>query len=182
MITRIEEEIARIDFLVGQLLTLSRLEAGEPLGVVEDIDMRDLVRDIVSDANFEAQANGREVLRDDKTPPRCVAGLSSYTGPSKTSFAMRSSMPRKVARSGWKPNFMRSPAGTCFVFSMRARVSRMTSYPIFSRLSFAEPTGVERKGMDLDSPSRAAVSRRTMESSAPATDQAEALASRSCCP
>jgi signal transduction histidine kinase len=32
MITRIEEEIARIDFLVGQLLTLSRLEAGEPLG------------------------------------------------------------------------------------------------------------------------------------------------------
>jgi signal transduction histidine kinase len=66
MITRIEEEIARIDVLVGELLTLSRLEAGELLAVVEDIDMRDLVRDIVSDANFEAQANGREVLWDDQ--------------------------------------------------------------------------------------------------------------------
>jgi signal transduction histidine kinase len=55
MITRIEEEIARIDRLVGELLTLSRLETGEMPPVNEEVDMHDLVRDVVHDANFEAQ-------------------------------------------------------------------------------------------------------------------------------
>jgi two-component system, OmpR family, sensor kinase len=66
MITRIEEEIARIDRLVGGLLTLSRLEAGDLIAVEEEVDMRDLVRDIVHDANFEAQAHEREVIWDDR--------------------------------------------------------------------------------------------------------------------
>jgi two-component system, OmpR family, sensor kinase len=66
MINRIEEEIARIDHLVGQLLTLSRLEAGDLITGEEDVDMRDLVRDIVHDANFEAQAHDREVIWDDR--------------------------------------------------------------------------------------------------------------------
>jgi len=64
MITRIEEEIARIDRFVGELLTLSRLEAGDLNAVEEEVDMRDLVRDIVHDANFEAQALEREVIWD----------------------------------------------------------------------------------------------------------------------
>jgi signal transduction histidine kinase len=66
MLTRIEEEITRIDLLVGELLTLSRLEAGELPGTEEAIDMHELVRDIVNDANFEAQATGREVLWDER--------------------------------------------------------------------------------------------------------------------
>ena len=66
MITRIEEEIARIDRFVGELLTLSRLEAGDLSAVEEEVDMRDLVRDIVQDANFEAQAHEREVIWDDR--------------------------------------------------------------------------------------------------------------------
>jgi two-component system OmpR family sensor kinase len=66
MVTRIEEEIARIDRLVGQLLTLSRLEAGDLIAVEEQVDMRDLVRDIVHDANFEAQVHEREVIFDDR--------------------------------------------------------------------------------------------------------------------
>src|SRR5882757_9805885 len=66
MITRIEEEIARIDRLVGELLTLSRLEAGDLSAVEEEVDMRDLVRDIVHDANFEARAREREVIWDDR--------------------------------------------------------------------------------------------------------------------
>jgi two-component system OmpR family sensor kinase len=65
MITRIEDETARIDQLVGELLTLSRLEAGELVGVEEEVDMRDLVAEIVRDANFEAQAQGRRVIWDD---------------------------------------------------------------------------------------------------------------------
>lgn len=62
MITRIEDETARIDHLVGELLTLSRLEAGELVGAEEEIDLHELVDEIVHDANFEAQAQGRQVL------------------------------------------------------------------------------------------------------------------------
>jgi two-component system OmpR family sensor kinase len=60
-IERIEEEIVRIDRLVGDLLKLSRLEAGEHAGVVEDIDLAELIRAVVDDANFEAQATERTV-------------------------------------------------------------------------------------------------------------------------
>jgi two-component system, OmpR family, sensor kinase len=66
-IERIEEEIVRIDRLVGDLLKLSRLEAGELTGPVEDVDMRELVREVLDDANFEAQATGREVIWDEET-------------------------------------------------------------------------------------------------------------------
>jgi two-component system, OmpR family, sensor kinase len=62
MIGRIEDETARIDHLVGELLTLSRLEAGELVGVAEEIDMHDLVAEVVHDASFEAQAQGRQVI------------------------------------------------------------------------------------------------------------------------
>ena len=62
MIDRIEDETARIDQLVGELLTLSRLEAGELAGAEEEIDMHELVGEVVRDANFEAQTQGREVL------------------------------------------------------------------------------------------------------------------------
>jgi len=66
MISRIEGEIVCIDRLVDELLTLSRLEAGELIYVEEEVDMRDLVRDIVHDANFEAQAHEREVIWEDR--------------------------------------------------------------------------------------------------------------------
>ncbi len=66
MISRIEEEIVCIDRLVDELLTLSRLEAGEFLFVEEEVDMRELVRDIVHDAIFEARAHDREVIWDDR--------------------------------------------------------------------------------------------------------------------
>jgi two-component system, OmpR family, sensor kinase len=65
MITRIEDETARIDQLVGELLTLSRLEAGELPGAEEEIDMHDLVAEVVHDASFEAQAQGRQVTWDE---------------------------------------------------------------------------------------------------------------------
>jgi two-component system OmpR family sensor kinase len=59
---RIEEEIARIDRLVGDLLKLSRIEAGEIAEGLEEVDLRELVSQVVSDANFEAQAAGRQVI------------------------------------------------------------------------------------------------------------------------
>jgi two-component system OmpR family sensor kinase len=60
-VARIEEEIVRIDSLIGGLLHLSRLETGELSGMAEDIDMQELVRDVVADAHFEAQNMGRSV-------------------------------------------------------------------------------------------------------------------------
>jgi two-component system OmpR family sensor kinase len=62
---RIEREAERLDELVGQLLTLSRLEAsaaGRPLDRLERTDVVDLVASVAADAAFEAEANGRAVV------------------------------------------------------------------------------------------------------------------------
>ena len=59
---RIERELERLETLIGQVLTLSRLEAGSgELGDVERFDLTDLVRGIAEDASFEAAAIGSEV-------------------------------------------------------------------------------------------------------------------------
>jgi len=53
-----------VDELVGQLLTLSRLEAsaaGGPPERSERTDLVDLVASVAADADFEAQASGRAV-------------------------------------------------------------------------------------------------------------------------
>lgn len=58
---RIERESGRLDELVGELLTLSRLEAGTSGAADEEIDLVELVQGIADDARFEAEANGRQV-------------------------------------------------------------------------------------------------------------------------
>jgi two-component system OmpR family sensor kinase len=58
---RIERESTRMDHLVGELLTLSKLEIGVADSVKEIIDPKDLLADIVDDARFEARAQGKEV-------------------------------------------------------------------------------------------------------------------------
>lgn len=58
---RIERESVRMDKLVGELLTLSRLEAGAVNPLNEDFSIADLLHDIVEDARFEAEADGRQV-------------------------------------------------------------------------------------------------------------------------
>lgn len=58
---RVERESERMNQLVGQLLTLSRLEAGVT-EAMESVDMAELLADIVDDARFEAAA--RHVVID----------------------------------------------------------------------------------------------------------------------
>jgi signal transduction histidine kinase len=58
---RIERDTKRIDVLVGELLTLSRLEAGVMDSKDNKLNVGDLVADIVDDARFEAEANHRTV-------------------------------------------------------------------------------------------------------------------------
>ncbi len=61
---RIEREAARLDELVGEVLTLARLEGGSASGPEETVDLAELVADIAEDARFEAQAAGRKVALD----------------------------------------------------------------------------------------------------------------------
>jgi len=61
---RIERESVRMDQLVGQLLTLARLESGAISAASEEISMADLLDQIADDASFEAAAQGRSVVRE----------------------------------------------------------------------------------------------------------------------
>lgn len=58
---RIERESVRLDELVGEVLTLSRLEAGTAGPSAAAIDLMEMVASIADDAGFEAAANGRGV-------------------------------------------------------------------------------------------------------------------------
>lgn len=61
MLERIERETGRLDELVGELLTLSRLEAHVDSERDEPLDLSALLEEVVEDARFEAEADGRQV-------------------------------------------------------------------------------------------------------------------------
>lgn len=61
MLVRIERETGRLDELVGELLTLSRLEAHVDSEHDEPVDVPALLETVVEDARFEAEAAGRGV-------------------------------------------------------------------------------------------------------------------------
>jgi two-component system sensor histidine kinase CpxA len=58
---RLDRDVVRIDLLMAQLLTLSRLESGFSSAEREDVDFAQLVQEVAADANFEAQALGKSV-------------------------------------------------------------------------------------------------------------------------
>lgn len=61
---RLERETVRINRLVEELLTLSRLEAGAWGALNEDIDLPEMLAEIVEDARFEARARQCKVTLD----------------------------------------------------------------------------------------------------------------------
>ena len=58
---RLERESGRINRLVEELLTLSRLEAGACGNLQEDVDLPELLDEIIEDARFEATAKHCQV-------------------------------------------------------------------------------------------------------------------------
>lgn len=54
-IERIERDTGRMDRLVGELLTLARLDAGIPGNISMSVDLSALIRSIVEDAKLEAE-------------------------------------------------------------------------------------------------------------------------------
>jgi signal transduction histidine kinase len=59
---RIALEAHRLDNLIGQLLTLSRIDSGAHTAAETSFDLTNLVHEIVSDADFEARARSRSVV------------------------------------------------------------------------------------------------------------------------
>jgi len=60
-INRINTEAERLDKMIGQLLTLTRIESGSELAQRETFDFTNLVQEVAADGDFEARAHGREV-------------------------------------------------------------------------------------------------------------------------
>jgi signal transduction histidine kinase len=58
---RIEREADRLNDLIGQLLTLARLESISPVTDTECVDLKRLVNEIAIDADFEARSHNRAV-------------------------------------------------------------------------------------------------------------------------
>jgi two-component system sensor histidine kinase CpxA len=68
VLERIENESKRLNEMISQILTLSKLESGTQVIDKHPIDLKGLLDQIVSDANFEAGAKGKavKVLRADE--------------------------------------------------------------------------------------------------------------------
>jgi signal transduction histidine kinase len=60
LLQRMEREVQRVDVLMGQILTLLRLEAG-PSREFKKVDLSQLVQEVVADGDFEAQSFGKSV-------------------------------------------------------------------------------------------------------------------------
>ena len=60
-LNRIAQEADRLDKLIGQLLTLTRIESGIESTQQEKFDLTNLVQEVAADGDFEARAHGREV-------------------------------------------------------------------------------------------------------------------------
>ncbi len=58
---RIEREAERLDAMIEQLLTLERLQAGGPITKTTMLDLRALLEEVVTDAEFEAHTRGCSV-------------------------------------------------------------------------------------------------------------------------
>ena len=109
---RIERESGRLDELVGQLLTLSRLEAGVSLPV-ESIDLTQLLRDIVTDAQFESAAEQRRITL------HCEEGLT-VTGNHEALLRaldniVRNALHYTPAQTGIEINAVRTASGSIHI-------------------------------------------------------------------
>ncbi len=60
-IERMEREVGRLDGLIGEILTLSRINSGVEEELAAVVDLGEMVEGVVHDARFEASGQGREI-------------------------------------------------------------------------------------------------------------------------
>ncbi|WP_263384505.1 ATP-binding protein [Granulicella arctica] len=89
-LAHLDRDVSRLDILMGQLLTLSRLDTGLGYGERESLDLVQLVEEVAADGDFEARANGKRVL--------FRSGLTRLDLPANAS-ALRSAV-ENVVRNG----------------------------------------------------------------------------------
>lgn len=70
MLGRLEHETRRLDRLIGEVLTLARLESGVPLPQNDFIDLAELLSSLVDDACFEAP--DRRITFDNQVNEECL--------------------------------------------------------------------------------------------------------------
>jgi two-component system OmpR family sensor kinase len=68
LVERIERDAARMDRLVGELLTLARLDAGANLDLSGEVALDELIGELVEDVRFEAEAVSCSVALDVSGP------------------------------------------------------------------------------------------------------------------
>jgi two-component system, OmpR family, sensor histidine kinase CpxA len=61
LLRRMERDLERIDLLMSQLITLSRLETGSSSNQREALNFSQLVQEVVADGDFEARSSGKSV-------------------------------------------------------------------------------------------------------------------------
>src|SRR5260370_26452314 len=61
LLQRMEHDVERVDTLMGQLLTLARLETGLSSDARDNVDLSQLVQEVVADGDFEAHSCGKSV-------------------------------------------------------------------------------------------------------------------------
>jgi two-component system sensor histidine kinase CpxA len=61
LLQRMENDVERVDTLMAQLLTLSRLETGLSSDGRHIVDLSQLIQEVVADADFEARSSGKSV-------------------------------------------------------------------------------------------------------------------------
>ncbi len=65
---RIELEAERLSDLIGQLLSLAKLESGVTTVAIQPVDLAELLEGVASDADFEARAHNRRVTLSSSVP------------------------------------------------------------------------------------------------------------------
>jgi two-component system sensor histidine kinase CpxA len=61
LLQRMEQDVERVDTLMGQLLTFARLETGLSSDERENVNLSQLVEEVVADGDFEARSWGKSV-------------------------------------------------------------------------------------------------------------------------
>ncbi|WP_263322306.1 ATP-binding protein [Endozoicomonas sp. Mp262] len=70
---RIEREIERLDQLIGQIIRFSRIQHGVSEQAWEGVDLQQLVKQLVDDGDFEAQARNKAVILTKSTEINIMA-------------------------------------------------------------------------------------------------------------
>lgn len=128
LIDQLERDTARMDALVGELLTLARLDSGMAGRMDEKVELREVFDHIISDAQFEAQSKQCMI---DIDLPECI--------PIKGNHELIFRALENVVRNA----VLHSPAGTRIVVTATRDVSGPWLITVYDQGSGVPPDELE---------------------------------------